>query len=213
MRFYFPSKKNYQNHFVAFSGGVDSVVLAHRLSKALNAIKKKPILLHHVHSHDPYAIEALDFSKSFADDMGFEIIVEVCTELKPPKTSMEEFWRNTRYAFLDKYSQDGCVSIGHNLDDALETWIHSSFHGQPKVIQYQRKPSQVRPLIFASKKDILEYANKNNLTWWQDPTNSMDYSKMRNYVRGEVVCHAEVVNPGIRKMISKKIENGVDKTW
>lgn len=205
MKFYFPSKKNYSQHYVAFSGGVDSVVLAHRVAKSLNTMKVKPTLLHFTHNDDPYSEAAKEFALSYAESQQLDIIIGRSTRDRNSKESLEEYWRETRYDFLNKYSHNSVVCVGHNLDDVIETWIYSSMHGCPKIINYARSQNVIRPLLFAPKDDIKAYANKYNLKWYEDPSNTNDQSRMRNYIRANMVEQAKVVNPGIGKMLTKKI--------
>ena len=54
------------------------------------------------------------------------------------------------------------------------------------------------------KISIRRYAEKHNISWIEDPSNSGTHY-MRNYVRKNIVPHALRVNPGLRKVLRKKI--------
>ena len=131
-----------------------------------------------------------------------ELILGKMNGEKPGRESWEEHWRNQRYNFL--HSLDFPVITAHNLDDCVETWIFSSMHGAPKVINYSYG-NVIRPFLLVKKSEIVNYAVRHNLSWVEDESN-LDISYMRNYIRHEIVPRALVVNPGIHKVVARKVK-------
>jgi tRNA(Ile)-lysidine synthase len=116
---------------------------------------------------------------------------------------LEEFWRDERYDFFDSVRSSFIITC-HHLDDAVETWLMSSFHGQGKLIPYKRGENIYRPFLMTEKRSIKLYAENKNLEWLEDPSNQHT-SFMRNHVRHNIIPHVLKVNPGIRKTIRKKM--------
>jgi tRNA(Ile)-lysidine synthase len=117
--------------------------------------------------------------------------------------SMEEFWRDERYSFFNKIKSNFIITC-HHLDDAVETWIMSSMHGNCKLIPYKRGNNIYRPFLMTSKKTIEQYGDKRNLKWIEDPSN-MRTEYIRNHIRHNLMPGILKINPGIRTMIRKKI--------
>ena len=86
----------------------------------------------------------------------------------------------------------------------IETWIMSSLHGTGKVIPFRRASNIYRPFLMTEKRSIKRYAEKHQVSWIEDPSNSSTHY-MRNYVRKHIVPHALKVNPGLRKVLRKKM--------
>ena len=116
---------------------------------------------------------------------------------------MEEFWRDERYSFLSSIQSNFIITC-HHLDDAVETWVMSAMHGKCKLIPYHRPENIYRPFLMTSKKSIKEYAQRKNLEWIEDPSNTRT-EYIRNHIRHTCMPHLLKINPGIRTMIRKKI--------
>ena len=62
----------------------------------------------------------------------------------------------------------------------------------------------IRPLLFATKEEITEYATTNHLEWVQDSSNN-EVKYTRNYVRHEIMPVLENANPGVKRNIAETI--------
>ena len=119
------------------------------------------------------------------------------------KRSLEEFWRDERYDYFERLRSNFIIT-GHHLDDVLETWLMSSFHGTPKLIPYEREPVIYRPFLMTEKKTLKSYCIKHNIPWIEDPSNkSCEHS--RNRIRHNIIPEVLKINPGIKKVIRKKL--------
>lgn len=81
-------------------------------------------------------------------------------------------------------------------------------HGTAKLIPYKRN-NIIRPFLTTKKEDLVTWAYQNSVAWIEDDTNA-DTKYMRNYIRHEIVPRALVVNPGLYKVVSKKINSRVE---
>lgn len=182
---------------LAFSGGVDSLAAAHFLQRNHDVT-----LLHFNHGCE-YSDEIEWNCRHRVENHldGVPIIVKKIEEGQPAKgQSLEDYWRRARYKFLRSF--DDPFITCHHLDDAVETWIWSSLHGEGKLIPF-KDDKVIRPFLLTEKSQLIEYARKNSLIPVGDPYN-FDNSLTRNYIRANIMQHAYVVNPGLKKVIRKK---------
>jgi tRNA(Ile)-lysidine synthase len=62
----------------------------------------------------------------------------------------------------------------------------------------------IRPFLTTSKQQLIAWCEKNSVPWQEDISNyNVKYT--RNYIRHNLLPHALQVNPGLNKMIKKKI--------
>ena len=179
---------------VAFSGGVDSVAVADFLVRG-----KRDVHLAFFHHGTSTSDEAEEFVKKYVRDTKLTLSIGRVVREKSQHESPEEFWRNERYRFLDMY--DYPVVTAHHLDDAVETWLFNSIHGNPRVLPYKRK-NVIRPFLITEKSTLVEWCTRRNLGWVEDASNS-DLRYSRNVIRHKIVPEALKVNPGIRTVVRK----------
>jgi tRNA(Ile)-lysidine synthase len=184
-----------QNIYIAFSGGVDSVVLLH---KALS--KNKNVTLAFFHHGNDLAKDEQEFAIETANRLNIPIIIGKCN--KELTGSKEKFWRDERYKFFN--SLPDTVATGHHLDDVVEWYLLTCLRGEGHYIPYNNK-NVIRPLLLTSKNDILEYAIENNLKWFNDVSNTDPEFTYRNKIRLEILPKCLEINPGLYTTISNKI--------
>lgn len=180
---------------IAFSGGVDSVVISDFLMNG-----KRDVALAFFHHGTINSERAEEFVRKFAEERRVPLKIGRINSEKSHDLSPEEFWRNQRYAYLD--SLGGQVVTGHHLGDAIETWIFTSLHGESKLIPYSRG-NVIRPFLVTEKSEILGWASRRGLSWIEDESNN-DPKYMRNLIRISIVPEALKVNPGLGTVIRKK---------
>jgi tRNA(Ile)-lysidine synthase len=189
--------------FVAVSGGCDSMAVLSFLSNR----KTKPTVAYFNHG-TAHGAEAEVFVRQYCADNALDLIVGHISRAKAADESPEEHWRNERYAFLE--ALPGPVVTAHNLDDVMETWIFTSLHGEPRLIP-QARNNVTRPFLLTPKSEMREWCVRKNIPWIEDPSNK-DVHYMRNHIRHNIVPAALVVNPGLRKVLFKKlISTGVSE--
>lgn len=180
---------------LAFSGGIDSLTVAHFLSQS-----KKNLRLWHFNHGCEYSNEIEKQCREKAEELKLDIVVGYLNGTQGDRQSKEDFWRQQRYRFLR--SSERYMMTAHHLDDAVETWLWSSLHGEGKIIPVQNR-SIIRPFLLTSKTDFQKYANHHDLKEVADAYNE-DLNLMRNYMRANMMEHAYKINPGLDKVVRKK---------
>ena len=118
--------------------------------------------------------------------------------------------RDLRYEWFEelrsKYYYDH-ISIAHNSDDVIETFLINLSRGSGiKGFSGIKSKSGniIRPLLFASRKEIEFYVTENNFEFREDSSNSsVKYS--RNLIRHEIIPLFEKVNSRFRETMIENI--------
>jgi tRNA(Ile)-lysidine synthase len=186
---------------MAVSGGVDSMA-------ALSFLSSRHQVQAAFYHHGTDASEqAYEFLFGYCSRRGINLITDQLHDSCAAGVSPEEHWRNARYAFL--HSISGTVVTAHNLEDSVETWIWSSLHGTAKLIPYSRH-NVIRPFLTTGKRDLISWCERKGVPWCEDSSNQ-DVRYTRNYIRHQLMPHALRVNPGLNKMIKKKLVDRYSK--
>lgn len=191
---------------LACSGGIDSMAVLDFLSR-----NHSVTVAFFDHGTETSA-EAKDFITDFINQKnsvfheepkGNTLRLEVghIKREKEKRESTEEYWRNERYDWFQTF--DTPVITCHHLDDCTETWIWSSLNGRGKIIPY-RNVNVIRPFRLNRKSVFVNWCRRNGVPWVEDTSNA-DTKHMRNYIRHELMPKALNVNPGLHKVISKKV--------
>ena len=114
--------------------------------------------------------------------------------------SMEMAARRLRYAWFDALSREHgytVVAIAHHADDSIETFFINLLRGtglRGLTGISTQVGKVVRPLMFASRKEILEYAVANRIPFREDSSNrSTKY--LRNKIRLGLIPRIREINP------------------
>jgi tRNA(Ile)-lysidine synthase len=187
--------------YVACSGGVDSMAVVDFLMR-----NHKVNLMFFDHQTEN-STEALDFLTnkyypSIATNT-IQLIVGHIEREKERTESWEEYWRNERYRWFHSYEHP--IITCHHLDDCVENWIFTSLHGEGRIIPYQNQ-NVIRPFRLNRKTEFTDWCRNKNVPWIEDSSNQ-DTRYMRNYIRHEIVPKALMVNPGLHKVIMKKVKD------
>lgn len=205
-----PAFKSHSKNFinVAFSGGVDSVVLLDFLIRVRHYHKSIGLaFFDHKTETSRKGLEFLNYIEDYyRQKYGYILPIKV-GELSGEYTSnLEESWRQERYSFFK--SLDSYIVTGHHLDDCVETYLFTMIrNGNPKVIPYQNG-KVLRPLLLTEKVDIIKWAEKNGLKWVDDESNS-DVKYSRNRIRHNIIPEVEMINPGFKTIVRKVVENNL----
>ena len=183
--------------YVACSGGVDSMAAVDFLRR------RHQVQVAFFHHGTVTSDQGWQVVRAYCAQHGLELKIGHITQARPVDTSPEEHWRNQRYDFLDSLPGRDPVVIAHHLDDAVETWIWGSCHGQPRVMDYQRGRC-VRPFLPTPKSELEAWAQRHGVIWSEDTTN-LDRRYSRNQIRHGVMPEILRVNPGIAAMIRRKV--------
>ena len=182
---------------VAFSGGIDSMVLCEFLQK-----KKFDVHVMFFDHRNGYSEKEFQFAAEYASYKKLPFICGTRSREKLKSESDEEYWRNMRYEFFKSFNMT--IATGHTLDDAVEWFLFTAFNGEGHIMPYQHH-NVVRPFLLTSKEQIKAYAVKNNLIWLEDASNRDIKFAARNRIRHNILPEVLQINPGIYKVIKKKI--------
>lgn len=189
-----------QHFYVACSGGSDSMVLVDFLKKYP---KNNFDILHFNHGTE-YCQEAEDFIIDYCKQNNIELHLGKINRERNKEESQEEYWRNCRYEFLSKFS-DEPILMAHHLKDCIETWVMTSLNGNPQLIPYYNPKYNIfRPMLLVSKDEIEDWIKRHNVKYIFDKSN-LDVSLKRNYVRNIMMKDIYHISPGIETILKKKI--------
>jgi tRNA(Ile)-lysidine synthase len=186
---------------IAFSGGIDSVVMAH---KAMSQNKNVTLLFFN-HGND-LANEEQAFAEEFAKKYSLHIIVGKCKETLVG--SKEKFWRDSRYEFFR--SIRSVIATGHNLDDAVEWYLLTCMRGEGHYMDY-RHANVIRPLLLTAKADIVKYADGHKLEWFDDKTNLDPEFTYRNKIRHNILPACLEINPGLYTTVANNVRRRISE--
>lgn len=197
---------------IALSGGVDSVVLATLMKKCNYSI----CLAHcnfHLREEESNRDEA--FVRSWAKENGVELFVkefDTYGYMKENKISLEMAARDLRYQWFDlllKEHNFSYLATAHHLDDSIETFFINLLRGTgiAGLHGIQAKNDKiVRPLLFATREEILSYAKENSISFVEDSTNS-ETKFTRNKIRHNLFPVLRELNPNFEFALKKDIEH------
>lgn len=132
---------------------------------------------------------------------GLTLLIPKITRERAPGESQEEFWRKERYQYLWNCGMP--VLTGHHLGDVIETWLFSCINGTPSLIPYNTN-NIYRPLLTTSKMELFEWATQYKVEWHDDELNN-DLRFARCRIRHNIVPEVLQINPGLGKMLAKKL--------
>lgn len=196
---------------IAISGGLDSVVLATLMKKSNYDIA----LAHcnfHLREEESNRDEA--FVRNWAKENNVQLFVkefDTYQYMKDNKLSLEMAARDLRYEWFNSLMQENnftYLATAHHLDDSIETFFINLLRGTGIAglhgIQV-KNDKIVRPLLFATREEITEYANNNNLSHVEDSTNA-ETKFTRNKIRHKLFPILKEINPNFESALKKDIE-------
>jgi tRNA(Ile)-lysidine synthase len=201
---------------LALSGGVDSVVLGHLL-------KQVGMSFEVLHVNFQLRGAESDRDEAFAGQFARQWEVPITIQRFDTegyaalhRCSIQVAARELRYAWFEtirmQRSSDGrhaVIATAHHANDSVETMLMNLFRGTGVEGMHGILPKRdhiIRPLLFASRNDILTYATANGIEWVEDSSNeSSKYT--RNFIRQEVIPAIEKVYPSAVANMLQTISN------
>jgi len=207
----------YQNIYIAYSGGVDSHVLLHIIYNLCitQGCVHKLIAIHINHALNPNANMWEQHCKKICNNLGVHYLSKsIAGNEKNPHQSLEEYLRKLRYAELSSnLKEQDCLVTAHHADDQIETVLLQLFRGSgPKGLSAMSVKMKyvvgwlLRPLLPYTRTDIIQYANFHNLNWIEDDSNN-SIQHDRNYLRHCVLPKIKERWPGIITTINRTARN------
>jgi tRNA(Ile)-lysidine synthase len=194
---------------VAFSGGIDSTVLAYLLVKQRRKLGGLR-LLHVDHGLQPASHE---WSRRCAQQARVWHVPFVSFRAAISRTrgeSLEAAAREARYRLLQNALKPGEVLVtAQHRDDQAETLLLQLFRGagvsglagMPAIAAFGAG-AIARPLLQVSRTEIAALATKAKLRWIEDPSNS-NMRLSRNFLRRRVLPVIREHWPGVDKALAR----------
>ncbi len=196
---------------VAVSGGVDSMVLAHLLHEL-------GYNLGMAHVNFQLRGESADLDEQLAQETAEVWQVpfhskrfDTTLYAKRNNISTQMAARDLRYRWFDELKENHNyqkIAVGHHLNDVLETLLlnftkGTGIGGLHGILP--KRDSIVRPLLFAKKEQIIDYAKEEGLNWREDQSNDSDHYQ-RNLIRNQVVPVLKKINPRLEESAQNSVE-------
>lgn len=170
---------------VAVSTGVDSMVLLDLLMKLPPKMQPQITVAYVDHQLREQSKVETKFIKKFCQQNNLPLEVAVWSKEQHPQNGTEEAARKFRYQFflsVMKKRKIKVLATAHHADDLAETVIMKLVRGgelsQLVGIESRRSFEGdyqiIRPLLRYSKKQLYEYADQKELTYFEDETNYQD---------------------------------------
>jgi len=196
----------------AVSGGVDSMVMAYILHKLeLNII----IATCNFNLRDKESDKDQQLVDQFClkNNISFRTIsFDTKKYAKEKKLSIQMAARELRYNWflkLLKAEKADYIAIAHNLNDSIETFFINLSRGtgiKGLTGIKNKKGHIIRPLLFANRDDIYNFAQKENVPFREDATNA-ETKYYRNYIRHKIIPLFQELNNSSFKNFENTIAN------
>lgn len=184
---------------LAVSGGIDSVVMAHLFQHAG---------LDFAFAHCNFQLRGTesDGDQAFVKSLAFRLKVpcyvshfNTQAHADSQGISIQMAARELRYNWFNTLKEENgydFIAVGHNSNDAVETVLLNLIRGSGIRGLCGIKPRQgaiVRPLLFASRSEIQNYADNHHIDWREDSSNA-EVKYVRNRIRHVVIPELEAIN-------------------
>ena len=199
---------------IGCSTGPDSMALFDMLLKIKDKYNLKIICAHVNHNIRKQSVEEAEFIKEYCEKKN--IVIESMVIEKYGDDNFHNEARNIRYHFFEKVVEKykaNYLMTAHHGDDLMETVLMrivrgsniSGYSGFHKVVDMGNYKI-VRPLIYYTKDELLEYDVKNNVKYYIDESNSkMKYT--RNRYRKHVLPFLKEEDKNVHRKFLKFSEN------
>lgn len=202
---------------VTVSGGLDSMVLLH-LMKQLDVEIAVAHCNFQLRDDDSDQDEA--FVRWHSDKMSVPFFCkrfETNNYAIENKISIQMAARELRYAWFDELLREigfTKLTTAHHFNDSIETmllnWTRGAgmegLRGIPS-----RRNYIVRPLLFATREEIVNYAADNQIAWREDISNQTS-NYQRNFIRHQVVPQLKRINMSLENTIRESVMR-IEDEW
>jgi len=196
---------------LAVSGGVDSMVMAHLFSKTgfYTAI-----------AHCNFRLRGKDsdmdeeFVREYAKLSGREFFCKgfnTSDYANSEGISIEMAARELRYKWFEEISNKhgfNYIALAHHKNDSIETMLINLIRGTGVDGLTGIKPVSgklIRPMLFATRREIEEYALSESIQWREDKTNK-ELLYVRNRIRHIIIPVIREINPSFEDTMAETAE-------
>ena len=189
---------------IAVSGGIDSMVLA---TLFLRSGYKFSV----AHCNFGLREEESDSDQKFVEDWASKNKVKLHVNKFAIEGSIQTEAREARYRWFNSLLEEfqySFVATAHHFDDSIETFFLNLSRGtgiKGLTGISAKNERTVRPLLYATKGEIEEYAKDQGINWREDSSNQKtDYK--RNLIRKELIPILIKLNPSFSQTFKSTIE-------
>ena len=196
---------------LALSGGVDSVVLAELLLELGYTFSAAHC---NFHLRGEESNRDAKFVIKWAERKKVKLFVQdfdTYAYMQEKGISLEMAARELRYSWFENLMQENQIDYlltAHHADDSAETFFINLLRGTGIAGLHGILPKNgniIRPLLFATRKSILDYAELKNIQFVEDSTNS-ETKFLRNKIRHRLIPMLKEISPDFDSIIRKNIE-------
>ena len=132
-------------------------------------------------------------------------------EMERTGESMEMAALRLRYTWFAELCEEhgySVIAVAHHIDDSIETFFINLMRGtglRGLAGIHQQVGRVVRPLMFASRKEILDYALHKHIPYREDSSNKTT-KYLRNKIRLGLTPRIREINPRFPFIMSRNIE-------
>lgn len=140
---------------------------------------------------------------------------DTIAEMERTGESVQMAARRLRYAWFEELCGEHgyrVIAIAHHADDSVETFFinmlrGTGLRGLTGISSVNGRV--VRPLLFATRRDILDYAGVNNVPYREDSSNS-SRKYLRNKIRLGLIPRIKEINPNFTQVMCNNVQRLTD---
>ncbi|OON39868.1 tRNA lysidine(34) synthetase TilS [Izhakiella australiensis] len=203
--------QGYRHVLLAFSGGLDSTVLLHRLVQLRSnqpGLQLRAVHIHHGLSNnaDYWAEHCQSLCQSW--QVACEVVrVQLAAD---SELGTEGAARQARYhALSQRQRDDELLLTAQHLNDQCETFLLALKRGSGPAglaampaFRRRQKKAHARPLLQETRRELEEWAQAYQLRWIEDESNQ-DCRYDRNFLRRQVIPELEARWPHFSAMTAR----------
>ena len=196
-----------RNFLVAYSGGLDSHVLLHLMSRIPDIAVRAVHIDHGLQDVSPWWSR---HCRDICSDLGVPL-ERLSLKLEVPSgQSVEAYARSKRYAAFDGLLEpDEVLLTGHHQNDQAETLLIQLLRGaggaglaSMPMISGFAQGQHLRPLLNTPREQLEAYADHHNLNFVEDTSNA-DLRFDRNFLRHQILPQLKERWPGSVQTLSR----------
>ncbi len=203
-----------QHLLVAVSGGPDSVALLSLLHHLASSWRLRLTAV-----HCNYGLRGVEsdgdesFIKTFCRERQLSLVIHRPKLVKRrQRSSLQAAARDARYDFMKQLAHEvgaDCIAVGHTANDQAETVLMWLLRGAGMAglagMPYAREDRIIRPLLAATREEVVAYLDHEGLTYRRDSSNEKPLYH-RNRIRKELLPVITELTPAAVRVLQRQAD-------